>query len=358
MIFISEFLRGTAPLKQTENLRVEKIIPLIEPTALKLELPMTPEAEATVSGAREAIRRILSKQDKRLIVIAGPCSIHDEASAIEYAEKLADLKKKIGHRLLLVMRVYCEKPRTNLGWKGLINDPFMDCSYDMNEGFRRARRLMLKINELGIPVATEMLDPMTPRYIADLVSWAAIGARTTESQTHRQMASGLDMPVGFKNSTDGSLGSAINAMKAAASSQSFSGIDKDGRACIIRTDGNRWGHLVLRGGKRPNYDSVSIEDARMQLRENKLPDAIIVDCSHGNSGKIPEKQADAWKETLRQRNDGNDAIVGMMLESHIHEGKQKLSGNPCSLQYGVSITDACMSWEMTERLILSAASRQ
>jgi 3-deoxy-7-phosphoheptulonate synthase len=351
MIFVSEFLRTSPAIRQTDNLRVEKLIPLIEPAKLKSELPLTPKAAAVVSESREAIRKILKKQDPRLLLIVGPCSIHDESAALAYAEKLSSLSNTVKKNLLVMMRTYFEKPRTNLGWKGLINDPHLDGSYDMNEGLRKARRILLKINEMGLGTATEMLDPMTPAYIEDLVSWAAIGARTTESQTHREMASALPMPVGFKNSTDGSFTGALNAMKAAASLQTFSGINHSGRACIVKTTGNSFGHLVLRGGNRPNYDSVSIEQALIRLRESGMTDAIIVDCSHGNSRKKYDRQAMVWRDVIHQRLAGNNSIIGLMLESNLCEGSQKLCSDMSLLKYGVSVTDACVSYETTEELL-------
>jgi 3-deoxy-7-phosphoheptulonate synthase len=252
------------------------------------------------------------------------------------------------------MRVYFEKPRTTVGWKGLINDPRMDGSYDMDTGLHRARALLLKITEMGLPTATEILDPITPQYIAGLVCWTAIGARTTESQTHREMASGLSMPVGFKNGTDGELETALNAMIAAGSPQSFLGIDANGVASIVKTRGNPFTHMVLRGGSRPNYDSASLYEAREMLASKGLNQAIVVDCSHANSRKKTDLQTVVWRDVINQRVDGNDAIVGLMLESHLFEGTQKLTGDPSTLQYGVSLTDPCISWETTEQLLLSA----
>ncbi len=351
MIFVSEFLRSSPAIRQADNLRVEKLIPLIEPAKLKSELPLTPKAASVVSESREAIRKILKKEDPRLLLIIGPCSIHDESAALEYAEKLSRLSKSVEKNLFIVMRAYFEKPRTNIGWKGMINDPHLDSSYDMNEGLRKARRILLKINEMGLATATEMLDPMTPAYIEDLVSWVAIGARTTESQIHREMASGLPMPVGFKNSTDGSLAAAINAMKAAASPQTFSGINQKGRTCIVKTGGNAFGHLVLRGGTRPNYDSFSIEQALIRLRENGMTDAIIADCSHDNSRKKYDRQAMVWRDVIHQRIAGNNSIIGLMLESNLCEGSQKLCSDMSLLKYGVSVTDACVSYETTQELV-------
>ncbi len=341
-------------MKPTYDVHVEEFIPLIPPRALKEELPMSPAAIDTVLSGREVIQNILAKRDKRLLVVVGPCSIHDEKAALEYAEKLRDLSEAVQETQVLVMRVYFEKPRTTLGWKGMINDPHMDGSCDIVAGLRKARKLLLDITEMGLLTGTEMLDPITPQYIAGLVGWSAIGARTTESQTHREMASGLSMPVGFKNCTDGSLSTAINAMVAAGSPQSFLGIDQNGQNCVVKTTGNPFTHIVLRGGKRPNYDTVSIEDALSQLRAKGLSDAIMVDCSHANSRKKHQGQAAVWRDVINQRMDGNDAIVGLMLESNLYEGNQKNTGDPAKLQYGVSITDACISWETTDHLIRSA----
>ncbi|GBC61440.1 3-deoxy-7-phosphoheptulonate synthase [Desulfonema ishimotonii] len=341
-------------MKQTYDVHVEEFIPLISPEALKKELPLSEKAEKTVIAGRKAVQNVLMKKDDRLLVVVGPCSIHDEKAALEYAQKLNALRQKVEETLVVVMRVYFEKPRTNVGWKGLINDPDMDGSCDIVEGLRRARKLLIRINETGLPAATEMLDPITPQYIAGLVSWAAIGARTTESQTHREMASGLSMPVGFKNCTDGGLSTAINAMIAAISPQSFLGIDPNGRSSIVKTTGNPWAHIVMRGGRRPNYDSVSIMEAVEQLRDKKLAEAIVVDCSHANSKKQYQNQTTVWEDVLHQRMNGNDALVGMMLESSLHEGNQKFTKDLSELKYGVSVTDACISWETTEELLLSA----
>ncbi len=341
-------------MKRTSDLHVEGFIPLIPPKALKEEVPMTEGASETVVAGREGVEMILDKADKRLLVIVGPCSIHDPNAALEYAERLNGLRKRVAETQFLVMRVYFEKPRTSLGWKGLINDPCLDGTCDVIAGLRMARRLLLQITELGLPTATEMLDPITPQYIADLASWAAIGARTTESQTHREMASGLSMPVGFKNCTDGGLVTAVNAMLAARSRQSFLGIDQNGTTCVVKTTGNPYTHLVLRGGKRPNYDSVSIEDARLLLQEKGLPESILVDCSHANSRGRHQNQPVVWRDVIHQRMNGNDALIGMMLESNLFEGRQPSTGDPADLQNGVSITDECISWETTENLLLSA----
>ncbi len=341
-------------IKPTYDIRVDRFEPLITPARLKEELPMTEKATDAVIAGREAISRILAGQDRRLLVITGPCSIHDEAAAMEYARRLRDLGERVRETLLVVMRVYFEKPRTTVGWKGLINDPRLDGSCDLDAGLHMARRLLLQVTEMGLPTATEILDPIIPQYIAGLVCWTAIGARTTESQTHREMASGLSMPVGFKNGTDGDMGTAINAMIAAGSPQSFLGIDASGRVSVVKTKGNPYAHIVLRGGSRPNYDSVSIHEVTEMLGAKGLPRAIIVDCSHANSQKNPNLQNVVWQDVINQRVDGNRAIIGLMLESHLFEGNQKNTGDPSSLRYGVSITDPCISWETTERLLLSA----
>ncbi len=341
-------------MKKTYDIRIASFNPLISPEDLKLEFPVSPEAGETVIKSREEIQRILDKEDKRLLVLVGPCSIHDETVAMDYANRLNRLRKEVSETLMVVMRVYFEKPRTTVGWKGLINDPHLDGSHDMMTGIRKARRLLLHIAEMGLPTGTEMLDPFIPQYIAGLVSWAAIGARTTESQIHREMASGLSMPVGFKNCTDGGLTNAVNAMIAAGSSQSFLGIDPAGRASIVMTTGNPYAHVVLRGGTRPNYDSVSIRQAIDQLKGKGLSDAIVVDCSHANSSKRFQNQAIVWQDVINQKMDGNDAIVGLMLESNICEGNQKNTGNPREMSYGLSITDECISFETTEKLLKSA----
>ncbi len=340
---------------KTYDVRVKEFIPLVAPAALKAELPVSDKSAQAVVQGRQAIQDIIDKKDSRVLVVAGPCSIHDEKAALEYAGLLKDLSGEVEDTLLLVMRVYFEKPRTTVGWKGLINDPNLDGSCDMSLGLRRARALLMKITEMGLPTATELLDPITPQYIAGLVCWTAIGARTTESQTHREMASGLSMPVGFKNCTDGSLTNAINAMIAAGSPQSFLGIDPQGQTSVVTTTGNPYAHIVLRGGGgRPNYDSVSIREAQDLLRSKNLPEAIVVDCSHANSRKRFEEQPIAWHDAIKQRASGTDAIIGLMLESHLKEGQQDNTGDLATMQYGVSITDACISWETTANLIRSA----
>lgn len=339
---------------KTYDVRVKNFIPLISPAALKTELPVPKTSAQAVVDSRHIIENIIARQDRRLLVVTGPCSIHDTRAALAYAERLKSLSDRVQDTLLLVMRVYFEKPRTTVGWKGLINDPNLDGSCDLNEGLRRARRLLLDIVEMGLPTATEMLDPIMPQYIAGLVSWAAIGARTTESQTHREMASGLSMPVGFKNCTDGGLDHAVNAMIAAGSSQYFLGIDPQGRTSVVSTTGNPCTHIVLRGGSRPNYDSVSIREAVQKLGEKGLAGTVMVDCSHANSNKRYAEQAIVWNDVLTQRINGNDAIIGMMLESNLEQGRQDIGADPQTLRYGVSVTDACISWKATEQLILEA----
>jgi len=342
---------------KTYDIRIKDFTPLVSPDAFKDEIPIGEGSTDTILEGRQVIQDIISRKDKRFMVIAGPCSIHDEAAAIEYAQRLRALQEEVKDTVFLVMRVYFEKPRTTVGWKGLINDPNLDGTYDIVKGLKKARRLLNEITDMGLPTATELLDPFIPQYLAGLVCWAAIGARTTESQTHREMASGLSMPVGFKNGTDGNLKVALNAMIAAGSPQHFLGIDHNGQASIVTTTGNPYAHLVLRGGKRPNYDSVTIREVMDMLAEKKLINSIVVDCSHSNSRKQYGEQSVVWNDVLHQRISGNDAIIGMMLESNLNEGQQKNTGDLNTMKYGVSITDACISWETTEGLILDAGSQ-
>ncbi len=342
----------------TEDLNVLSTSNLPGPHQVKRDLPSETASQQTVIESRSAIRRILSGEDKRLFVMVGPCSIHDEAAALEYAERLNALRRELEDRLCIVMRVYFEKPRTTVGWKGLINDPHLDDSFDMAAGIRIARRILLRVTEMGLPAGTELLDPITPQYLADLLTWAAIGARTTESQTHRQMASGLSMPVGYKNGTDGSLQTAIDALATAGQPHSFLGIDQEGVTAIIRTRGNPWGHLILRGGRSgPNYAAETINGAIVALKKAQLTPRLMVDCSHANSGKKSANQAKVWRAVLKQRLDGNPALIGMMLESNLFEGAQKLNGDPTTLRYGVSITDECIGWSETEVLLREAHAR-
>ena len=339
-------------MRPTHDIHVRDVVPLTSPVDLKQQLPMTERANQTVVSGRESICRILHGEDHRLLVVVGPCSIHDVKAARQYAQQLAEVSRRVEDRLLLLMRVYFEKPRTTVGWKGLINDPHLDGSFDVAAGLVMARELLLEVAEMGLPAASEMLDPITPQYTADLVSWASIGARTTESQTHRQMASGLSMPVGYKNATDGNLQIAIDAMQSARHPHSFLGIDPQGRTCVVHTTGNPWGHLILRGGRSgPNYDAQSLKRAREILEKSGLSPNLIVDCSHANSEKDHHKQEVVLGDVLQQRVAGNPNIIGMMLESNLHEGNQPLTADLAELRYGVSITDACTGWEKAVELI-------
>src|SRR6266542_4184907 len=339
-------------MQPTQNLHVREIVRLLPPRALKDEFPMTEAANRTVVEGREAVKRILRREDPRLLVVVGPCSIHDLDGALEYARKLNCLREQLAGQFSIVMRVYFEKPRTTIGWKGLINDPHLDGSYDIETGLKKARRLLLQITGMGLPAATEFLDPIVPQYLADLVSWAAIGARTTESQTHREMASGLSMPVGFKNATDGSLQIAVDAMTSARAPHSFLGIDQDGVTSIIRTTGNLHGHVVLRGGRlQTNYDPESIAAAVVTLKRAGLPSMVMVDCSHANSGKQHARQEEVWRSVIQQRIAGNTTLIGLMVESFLEEGNQPILKRVSELRHGVSITDACVGWETTERML-------
>lgn len=344
-------------MKKTFDIHVKEFKPLTPPAEMKQALPLSDTAAKTVINGRKDVENILTGKDKRLLVIAGPCSIHDPDAALEYAGNMMTLRREVADKINLVMRVYFEKPRTTVGWKGLINDPFLDSSYNVNTGLETARKLLIDINDMGLPTATEILDPITPQYIAGLLTWVAIGARTTESQTHREMASGLSMPVGFKNSTDGSFTAAINAMQAAGAPQHFLGIDPKGRSSIVSTTGNPFCHIVLRGGSTPNYDPVSVGKTQILLRQRNLLDSIIIDCSHDNSGQKFTGQPFVFKSALDQRLDGNPGIIGLMLESNLFEGSQKCPGDGCALRYGVSITDECISWETTTGLIHCAYKR-
>jgi len=351
--------RPTAPppakLRETQNLHVVSTAPLHSPAQLKAAMPDHEIDRETVIGARNTIKEILLGDDKRMLVIVGPCSIHDEAVALDYAERLTALRERYRETMVLVMRVYFEKPRTTTGWKGLIYDPHLNDTFDFGEGLVQARRILLKINDMGLPCATEFLDPIVPQYIAGLVAWAAIGARTTESQTHRQLASGLSMPVGFKNSTTGDMQVAINAMISARTPHTFAGIDDDGRVALVHTTGNRWGHLILRGGEaKPNYDGEFVNAAVQRLEAVKLPARLMIDCSHANSGKKHENQEVVWRNVIAQRAAGNEHIIGLMLESNIHAGRQDLPADPADLKYGVSVTDECIGWEKTEELLAEA----
>ena len=325
---------------------------LIRPSDLESRIPLTTRAESTVLEGRRQLEAVLNGADDRLAVIVGPCSIHDRQAALDYAEKLKPLADRLSDRILTVMRVYFEKPRTTVGWKGLIYDPNLNDTYQIEDGLHHARRLLLEIAEAGLYSATEFLDPIVPQYVSDLVTWAAIGARTTESQTHRQMASGLSMPVGFKNGTDGDPQTAVDALVAASTAQAFLGIDHEGQASIVETRGNPNCHLVMRGGRSgTNYDARSIANAQDALRKASAPSPIVVDCSHGNSNKDHTRQRIAFTDVVNQRTGGNEDLIGVMLESNINAGAQKLGANPAALEYGVSITDSCISWEETVGLL-------
>ena len=345
-------------MQPTADLNVITTDPLLAPRELLAREPMSEAANATVVTGRTATVKILEGRDRRLLAVVGPCSIHDPEAAIEYARRLKELADAVADSMLLVMRVYFEKPRTTVGWKGLINDPRLDDTFDIAGGLILARQVLLAINELGVPAATEMLEPITPQYIADLITLASIGARTTESPTHRQMASGLSMPVGYKNGTDGGLPVALNAMLAAREPHRFLGIDTEGKTCVIHTRGNPWGHLILRGGHTgPNYDPANLAEAAERLTKAGLPPRFLVDCSHANSGKDYRRQPAVWEEIIGRRLAGNTDVIGLMLESNLNAGRQDLNGNIHALQRGVSITDACLGWEETQQLILETHMR-
>jgi 3-deoxy-7-phosphoheptulonate synthase len=341
---------------ELENLNVVSQLTLLPPSQLHDDIPASARATQTVSTARRTLGAILSGRDPRLLVVVGPCSIHDTKAALEYAHRLKALADELADQLFIVMRVYFEKPRTTVGWKGLINDPRMDDSFRIDEGLHVARRLLVDLNDLGLPCGTEALDPITPQYLGDLIAWSAIGARTTESQTHRELASGLSSPVGFKNGTDGNLEVALNAMLSAAQPHAFLGINGDGQVAVTQTRGNAFGHLILRGGTVPNYDSVAVSEAEAALVAQKLPVNIVVDCSHANSRKNHALQTLVLKDVVHQIADGNRSIKGVMLESNLFEGNQKL-GRAQDLRYGVSITDACLGWDTTATCLREAATR-
>ena len=324
---------------------------LMTPEQLKAEFPLSVEQEAQIAHARETISDIIAGRDPRLLVVCGPCSIHDPEAAIEYARRFKALAAEVSDSLYLVMRVYFEKPRTTVGWKGLINDPHMDGSFDVEGGLKIARRLLVELVNMGLPLATEALDPNSPQYLGDLFSWSAIGARTTESQTHREMASGLSMPVGFKNGTDGSLATAINAMRAAAMPHRFVGINQAGQVCLLQTQGNPNGHVILRGGKAPNYGPDDVAKCEKEMAQAGLKPSLMVDCSHGNSNKDFRRQPAVAESVVAQIKDGNRSIIGLMIESNIHEGNQSSEQPREAMKYGVSVTDACISWETTDSLL-------
>ncbi|MBR9726663.1 3-deoxy-7-phosphoheptulonate synthase [Shewanella intestini] len=336
------------------HIRAEQV--LSTPAQLKQELPLSAKAQQYILDARKTVADIVHKRDNRVLVVTGPCSIHNIEEAKEYALKLKKLHDELKDDLYILMRVYFEKPRTTVGWKGLINDPDMDESFDVEKGLRLARQLMIWLAELELPVATEALDPISPQYISELVTWSAIGARTTESQTHREMASGLSMPVGFKNGTDGKLDVAINALKSAASRHRFMGINQQGQVSLLQTAGNPHGHVILRGGKAPNYDSQSVQACEKQIHDAKLNARLVIDCSHGNSSKDHTRQKIVSEDVFNQIAVGNKSIIGIMLESHLNEGNQG-TDDPNGLKYGVSVTDACIDWESTESILRKGAKQ-
>jgi len=315
-------------------------------------VPVKPEQIHTVFKSRNDIQNIINESSEKIIILVGPCSIHDVQACLEYANKLKKLSQKVDDKIMIVMRTYFEKPRTTTGWKGFINDPNLNDSFDVHEGLRKARGFLNQVLHIGLPTATEFLDPFMPQYYADLISWGAIGARTVESQTHRQLSSGLSMPVGFKNGTGGSIQIAIDAIIAAKNQHVFLGINEKGQASVVKTSGNPYGHLILRGGKTgPNYDEESVTSAAESLINNGLTPKLIIDCSHGNSSKDYKNQSKVFKSVIKQKLNGQNAIFGLMLESHLNPGNQKISSNPNDLQYGVSVTDQCVGWDETEDLI-------
>lgn len=360
LIYFGENVVSTAaenqatPLdEQVEDINIGAIELLVTPAELKAELPLSAAAKATVLAGRKTIRNILDGTDPRLFVVIGPCSIHDPKAAHEYASRLKVLAEQVKDTLYLVMRVYFEKPRTTVGWKGLINDPDMNDSFNVEKGLRQGRELLLALNEQGLPCATEALDPNSPQYLQDLISWSAIGARTTESQTHREMSSGLSSPVGFKNGTDGGMTVAINAMQAVASGHSFLGLNGDGQVAVIRTKGNPYAHVVLRGGAgKPNYDSTAVASVEAALAKAKVSGKIMIDASHANSNKDPYLQPLVLKNITEQIIDGNKSIVGLMVESHLKGGRQDIPADLSQLVYGQSVTDGCIDWETTEKALL------
>ncbi|MGD1874653.1 MAG: 3-deoxy-7-phosphoheptulonate synthase [Mastigocoleus sp.] len=328
---------------------------LLTPQEVKSKLPLTKLAEENVIKSRKEIQNILDFQDHRKFIVIGPCSIHDAKIALEYSKRLKQLQEQVKDKLLLVMRVYFEKPRTTVGWKGLINDPDIDDSFQIEKGILTARSLLLKIAELGLPAGTEALDPIIPQYISELISWSAIGARTTESQTHREMSSGISMPVGLKNGTDGNIQVALNALHSVNNPHHFLGLNQQGQVSIVQTKGNNYGHIILRGGGgKPNYESSYVKSTEERLKKANLPPRIVIDCSHGNSNKDYKLQAGVLDNVVQQIVDGNSSIVGMMLESNLHEGNQKIPKDLKNLKYGISVTDACIGWEETEEIILAA----
>ena len=346
-------------MPRTDDLRIREMKELTPPSHLIREFPVSPQAEQTAADARVALHRILHGQDDRLMVVIGPCSIHDPKAALEYARRLLEQRRRFAGELEIVMRVYFEKPRTTVGWKGMINDPYMDNSFRINDGLRMARELLRDVNEMGLPAGTEFLDVISPQYIADLISWGAIGARTTESQVHRELASGLSCPVGFKNGTDGNIKIAADAIKAASQPHHFLSVTKGGHSAIVSTSGNEDCHIILRGGKSPNYDAASVEDACRQLAANGLAGRLMIDASHANSSKNPQNQVPVCADIASQIAGGDDRIVGVMIESHLVGGRQDLVPGQ-ELTYGQSVTDGCIDWETSVGVLegLAGAVRQ
>jgi 3-deoxy-7-phosphoheptulonate synthase len=335
-----------------DNVNVESQEILLTPEQLKSEVAMSESAAQTIASSREQIRNILDRKDHRLFLVVGPCSIHDPIAAVDYAKRLKALSEEVSDTLYLVMRVYFEKPRTSVGWKGLINDPYLNNTFQIEHGLKVGRQLLLDVTELGLPTSTEALDPISPQYMQDIIAWSAIGARTTESQTHREMASGLSSAVGFKNGTDGGLPVAINAITAAQNPHRFLGINNQGMASVIRTKGNPYAHMVLRGGsKGTNYQAEAVQACEQAMEKAGLPQNIMIDCSHANSSKDPARQPEVMKDVTEQIIDGNQSILGLMIESNIHWGNQSIPENLDDMEYGVSVTDACIDWETTETAI-------
>ncbi len=339
---------------ELSNVNISDEQVLITANELKAKLPLSDNARRFIQESRQTISNIIHKKDHRLLVVCGPCSIHDIEAAKQYAKRLKELSEQLSDQIYIVMRVYFEKPRTTVGWKGLINDPLLDGTFDIEHGLHVGRQLLVDLAEMEIPLATEALDPISPQYLADTFSWAAIGARTTESQTHREMASGLSMPIGFKNGTDGNLGTAINAMQASASGHRFMGINRDGQVALLTTQGNTNGHVILRGGKQTNYDSVSVTECEQEMAKHNLDASLMVDCSHANSRKDYRRQPLVAEDVIHQIREGNKSIIGLMIESHLNEGNQPSDIPVDQMAYGVSITDACINWESTEELLRHA----
>lgn len=343
---------------RTNNLRVKGFESIASPAEVMAKVPLSHAAAETVYRGRTALQNIFDGEDSRTMVIVGPCSIHDGEQALEYARKLNVLRERVEDRLVVVMRAYFEKPRTTIGWKGFIYDPFLDDSYTLDKGVEMARKLLVDINEMGLPTATEVLGPITIQYYSDLICWSAIGARTTESQTHRELSSGLSMPVGFKNGTEGNVDIAVNAILSANAEHHFMGMDQDGRVSIVRTAGNPYGHIVLRGGKDgPNYSAEHVKDAEDFCKKAGIAPNLVIDCSHANCNKDYTKQSEVWNSVVDQIASGSTSIKGIMLESNLHEGRQDIGGGWGEMEYGVSVTDPCISFEQTEKLILEAYER-